>query len=874
MPPSAARRRVLVAIALFSVLGAVSWWFSRAPQPTEAVASTPPAELAVRLESVRAFANDESGRFAWIDDERSAAVSLVAAPADVALRARSGDLSFRVSKDPPRIRLELTEPSELGDEDQIEVVVRGEIVDTLRIRRVDLDGDSSAARFWRAVRDADALWKPNAPAAARAWVRLATLEDASIAEGEAARMLRAAAFFEQRELRFVEALELLRRADTLTEAVQDELGRARIAFYEGEIAHGTGAHLRAFERYDAALARAEAVGAEDDAKTYALRKAVALAEVGRHGDALAALPKDAADRPRASYDSNAAWVRFLAMKDGVIAWDFDVLREGHRRAAAYFLREDDLASAGNQLARLAALDLLAGDVPAARRGLEGLAPYIPHLPGYARPFVTLLEVRVAIAEDRFEDATTRIQALLGGSTDTESPERCRAVALLGEIAERRGALDDAIETYRRAARCVDEIDDGFTSLTAHALFRYAERDVRTKLARALVRAGRNEEALGLVDRERAWVLERHLRALDIDAHPDAWFAYQSARAIAERLALEGCAAAVFEDEERACTETIATARRDAVDALAAFERELPKRSSTVRDEAWVERLQAALGPRRALLVVVGEQTSAQHLFVTDTAVEAISGDPLERLDGRRRLFVVPDWHPSSYDPFAATTADGPLAARVSLRLLPHADALLAATGPTGDHPLVVADPDRTLPRSHEEGRWVASHFDAPRPLFGDDATRAAILERWSDASLVHYAGHADGRPGDPWSVVLRIADEQDLTIFDLFLAVRQPKLVVLNGCATGPALRAGGGGFPAALVYAGVQNVLTTTEPQADGSATAFLRDFYESGGALDAARAFPVAVRKAIEREDDVWRIFRLWGVGTRPAPTVATSP
>lgn len=172
--------------------------------------------------------------------------------------------------------------------------------------------------------------------------------------------------------------------------------------------------------------------------------------------------------------------------------------------------------------------------------------------------------------------------------------------------------------------------------------------------------------------------------------------------------------------------------------------------------------------------------------------------------------------------------------------------------------MIVVDPDGSLPKSRASAIALAETLGAER-LVGPDATRDAVLTKWSGRRLVHFAGHAELFGDDPWSTRLVVADGHTIDLDDVLTQRPELGLAVLEGCATGPVGR--GAGLPHALLLSGTHAVIATTRPLGDGEGAAFLGRFYASGALTEPGRAFQRAVAASISAGDDAWRVFRYWG-------------
>lgn len=815
----------------------------------------------VRFTRFRSVARDDAGRFVWVDSNKRGVVHLPhVSIRNVELRSSAGRLlshSREVTKG--QVELRLDEGVWMLPRDRLDVFIDGEKTRSFRIRRVPTEPGEDLYEFWSRVQRADTDWQARGVDAATDWVAAADHPDAELAEGEASRMLRTAAFLLYRANRFDEAAPLLERAGALAVAVGDDDGVVLTTFHQGQLAHGAGALLTATRRYRDAIESAERLGSTVTIAVAVVRNASALAELGRFGEALAlleGLPEtpELSRRTRLMSAANIGWIRLQAMKAGLLPMDVESIRPVNVRARQYFEQEKASADAANQRARELALDLVMGDLQTVREGLENLDK-IGQVKGEDTAFLELMWGELEVSEGDFDAAERRLEPMLR-SPASGTLNLCQARELLARVFEGRGDLDGAINAYQKTLECISDADRQLRSLSSHAQFRYLNRTAAAGLARVLVAKDRPAEAFRLLDRERAAVLEQYVGAIDVDRHQAEWNSYQSARRAEETARYEGCGSAKPGPAHMACESRLRLLKANADAALRTFEAKLPVRQRKLRTAEWLKMLQTSLGDDQALLVVSGYGDNALYLLVDGDGVDATkNAAPLshwrKRLTGVEHLYVEPDWHPNSYDPFGSETD-------LSMSLLPHADVLLRPTAEAKGRRIVIADPDGTLPGSAREGAEVARLIDGEVLAHAD---RDAFLNAWRSSSVIHYAGHARGLHGDPWSVELGLATGTEFTIFDALAEPTNVRLVVLNGCATGPRARAGGGGFPAAMVHLGVQSVVATTHSLRDSATSAFVCDFYEAGAIEKPGRAFRIAVEKSKERADDAWRVMRLWG-------------
>ncbi|MEQ9497151.1 MAG: CHAT domain-containing protein [Deltaproteobacteria bacterium] len=794
------------------------------------------------------MARDTAGGFAWYNGGSPLTLVLPGLdPERVALEDQDGPVPFDATLVGDDLQLKVATGSTAKT--RLALWVDGRELRAFRLRPVPSTPDDAMFEYFRAVESSRKDYRTKGRAQADVWLEVAARPDAALAEGETARVVSNAAWALYNDAEYTRALALLDRAELLARRADDPLRVAYITFHRAQAAQSAGAFVSAIELHREALAAARTLGDARLETFAAMRLAVALTDVGRAGEAHALLRA----HPRADLVSEADWllsvatVRLVVMDTGLIPLDLEAIRDEYARASQLFAEDEVAGSEANARAREAAILLRLGRTAEARTRLDASAAKAH---GSQAGFERLVRARTLVLEGRYAQADAYLDAVERSASDFE---RCEAKHVRGWARSARGETKAAVRLYEEAVACVAALDERFVSYGAQALFRFAKRGPHEDLVRALVAADRVPDALFVADRERSAVLERHVAALDFEQNLDVFVDYQSARQTAERAEEDGCAVHMPGPSRRACEQELRAAKARAERALAALQAALPVRKARPRDGAWLAQLQGVLGGSAALMLVIGHGDDALYLIADDEGVDATrAADPLvawaDRLRGIEHLYVVPDWHPASYDPFDAKRD-------FSVSLIPHADVLLRATVAHEGPRTVVADPDGTLPESAKEGRRVHEAIGGELVV---GANRAALLRAYRSASVLHYVGHATGRPGDPWSVELRLAGGESVSLFDLLRGDRRPELVVLNGCATDPPLRAGGGGLPAALVHLGVKNVVATTRVQKDGEISDFVHDFYAEGAPKDPAGAFH---RGAKAHEDDAAKIVRLWG-------------
>jgi CHAT domain-containing protein/tetratricopeptide (TPR) repeat protein len=222
--------------------------------------------------------------------------------------------------------------------------------------------------------------------------------------------------------------------------------------------------------------------------------------------------------------------------------------------------------------------------------------------------------------------------------------------------------------------------------------------------------------------------------------------------------------------------------------------------------------------------------------------------------------------------------------------------------PARSNPLVVGNPTyppirlrdqqlnlEPLPWAEEEARHIAALLET-EPLIGDAATKTAILQRFSEASIMHFATHGLLEGVTPFELPGAIAVAQstggqtefiefphnqrqasfsDLGLIDtseILLFRLQAELVVLSACNTGGGDLTGDGvnGLSRAFIAAGVPSVVVSLWSVPDAPTGQLMTIFYEEWlGGSDKATALRTAMLETMAAYPDPinWAAFTLIG-------------
>lgn len=184
--------------------------------------------------------------------------------------------------------------------------------------------------------------------------------------------------------------------------------------------------------------------------------------------------------------------------------------------------------------------------------------------------------------------------------------------------------------------------------------------------------------------------------------------------------------------------------------------------------------------------------------------------------------------------------------------------------------LVVGNPTGDLPFARLEADLVGQALSST-PLYGEAATKAAVLERFSRARLAHLAAHAFFDRDDPFASGIRLADGV-LTARELLEGRhRVPPFLVLSACQTGLSTtlgeRTGQGelaGLTHALLHAGARSLVVSLWEVADASAASMMVHFHRASAKAASGTRRAAALHMAMRTVRDAearWAHPYHWG-------------
>ncbi|HEX3579312.1 MAG TPA: CHAT domain-containing protein [Thermoanaerobaculia bacterium] len=262
----------------------------------------------------------------------------------------------------------------------------------------------------------------------------------------------------------------------------------------------------------------------------------------------------------------------------------------------------------------------------------------------------------------------------------------------------------------------------------------------------------------------------------------------------------------------------------------------------------VERFTTRLQQRAEIASTERESAALYRFLIAPVAA---------KLAGAQQLIIIPDRQLHAI-PFAALY-DAEHRRYViddfAISVAPSAASVLQQTpAHTGGPVLVVGDPRNddapALPDAAREAEEIAAMYPSSTLLEGSQATPARFIAAARRSSLIHYAGHAQGDPADPFGALYLAGDTVRSGNLDLSaisaLHLDKAPLVVLAACGTIRGDSEHVEGMPSiarAFLAAGARNVIGTLwEVDDEPVAPLFRRLHDELRGGADT----PTALRRA----------------------------
>jgi len=417
-----------------------------------------------------------------------------------------------------------------------------------------------------------------------------------------------------------------------------------------------------------------------------------------------------------------------------------------------------------------------------------------------------------------------------------SPETLMAVAW--DWGARAAGVDDhaaAADAYSAATDALEALVHANRLVGGKETWLAEGFGLGTRAAYSLVRCGRADEAVMVLERSRGLILLDALgRGEEHEPVPD----FATLRTEVGQVVLylvpaprEGVAIVVDPDAQHARAVPLPPLTEAAVGGrVRAFQRTASTAGRS--PQAW----------RRTL-----ERTLAWLGEVLAPVVDSLPA----------RMFIVPTGALSFLPVHAAGTAHGPLLDRAVIEMAPAVLPVLRARrrprGPVGGPVLAVADPWPTSQPPLRFGRLeaaVARRLGPATQLRDTDATLDAVLDALPSASLLHLACHGRADVFDPRASGLVLADDLLLTVDRLGgLDLDRARLAFLSACETGvPGAKAPDEVLTlgSAFFAAGVDGVVSSLWQVDDRATLVLVACFYgDEAAATDPALALASAQRR-----------------------------
>ncbi|MBS2020180.1 MAG: CHAT domain-containing protein [Deltaproteobacteria bacterium] len=703
----------------------------------------------------------------------------------------------------------------------------------------------------------------------------------------------------QRSHHYAEARAVLDDVASWVEPYAD--GRAREAYYRGQLAAETGDARTAFDRLRRARSHAARLGLSVLERNAANAYALALETVGRRAEATEILRVLADDLARAKDAGPCEKVEVAINASYGALLENEEASEGARPAdpspaleAALAATDADCKDRYLRIAVLGDLALAAlqrGDVAGARKRLAAAREGATAPRAVERLFWHDLDGRIALAE---HDATRALAAFEEELALAESilsfEGQWRAHVGRGMALEALGKNEEALARYRAAEGVLTTLSFLVPLGEGRGTF-VGDRGKSARLAvDLLARTSRPADALSIARTSRARVIAglarsarvEGLAAADRERWEKALGAYRDARAALDaeakddwKLTRPEAARARTAREHR---EKDLTKALDAAFALLAGSNDEGSTLEPLPGDA----LTLAFHPvRKGFLGLAssGGRTSTFRIEAMPSiddpvAVAKALLEPIRPfLEGATRLRVLP-YGPLRAIDFHALPLDGaPLVQRIAVEYpldLPRSGGQRQAAR---DTPIafVVGDPTLDLDKARVEADRIAGALRdggayRVEVALGREATSEVVLAGMERATHLHYAGHGVFAGLEGWESALPLAGGGRLAVGDILAAKAVPARVVLSACESARASSDAAPeslGLAQAFVIAGAELAIAPVRRVDDADAAKTTAALY--GALATSAPAVPAkALRDAQlarlrEAPSSDWAAFRV---------------
>ena len=430
-------------------------------------------------------------------------------------------------------------------------------------------------------------------------------------------------------------------------------------------------------------------------------------------------------------------------------------------------------------------------------------------------------------------------------TERRRTDEARAKYELGRNFESLESLTEAAQYYRSSAELFEEIrahlprkKNSFFQDKWKINYFDAQQCVNTALCRTLLKLNKVSEALVVAENGRAQSLVDILRSR---------YGIGSFHSLSTRQAL-------MNDTFNWISTNTVVLRLDGdkiyiwllLPAKAGQKVQFVKR--TIDSAQDVQAFWKAMGGTRSLAMLSSNDDKEISDLSSSLCLihRLVFGEISDFLQGEE-LVIVPDG-PLYFVPFAAlreSIQSKYFFELFRIRLFPSLTSMkIIADSPQDYHRnsdgLLVGDPYNdeieSLPAARQEviliGRWTGI-----KPLIGEEATKAVVLQHLDSVALIHIAAHGEVETGE---VLLApnpkrtsdIAKEEDciLTMAEVLTVGVRARLVVLSCCHSGHGklMSEGNIGIARAFIAAGARSVLVSLSAIEDEATLMFMKEFYK----------------------------------------------
>lgn len=263
----------------------------------------------------------------------------------------------------------------------------------------------------------------------------------------------------------------------------------------------------------------------------------------------------------------------------------------------------------------------------------------------------------------------------------------------------------------------------------------------------------------------------------------------------------------------------------------------------------------SLGRQLADLLLPASRSTERLIIAADGPLHLL---PFAALPGRTTQFLIEE-HALSFAPSLRWLSQRRAPARPP-------SSIVAIANPSREPGRFSALAD--LPGAEREARQAASHYAVHQIVRGEQATSASVRRALQTPGVVHFAGHAVINESEPSRSELVVSDSTvaPLTAEDLALTPSvKARLVVLAACNAGSGYvsrSTGTSGLAAALLAAGVHDIVASLALVNDDAASALFMEFHRAyatgANAADALRAGQLSLLRS-GRAD--WAGPAIWG-------------